>query len=55
MGAAASMNPIIPSADVYKMITVDVDRGGGGFVQNLEIYSYWGKGYSILNLKNIDS
>lgn len=25
MGAAASMNPIIPSADVYKMITVDVD------------------------------
>lgn len=27
MGAAASMNPIIPSADVYKMITVDVDRG----------------------------
>lgn len=28
MGAAASMNPIIPSADVYKMITVDVDRGG---------------------------
>lgn len=28
MGAAASMNPIIPSADVYKMITVDVDGGG---------------------------
>lgn len=53
MGAAASMNPIIPSADVYKMITVDVDRVF--FVQNLEIYSYWGKGYSILNLKNIDS
>lgn len=26
MGAAASMNPIIPSPDVYKMITVDVDR-----------------------------
>lgn len=52
MGAVASMNPIIPSADVYKMITVD---RGGGFVQNLEIYSYWGKGYSILNLKNIDS
>lgn len=54
MGAAASMNPIIPSPDVYKMITVDVDRGFF-FVQNLEIYSYWGKGYSILNLKNIDS
>lgn len=27
MGAAASMNPVILSADVYKMITVDVDRG----------------------------
>lgn len=50
MGAAASMNPIIPSADVYKMITGDVDWGIF-CVQNLEIYPDWGKGYSILNLK----